>query len=145
MYAKTSQGETWRAQWRNIRQLAYFTHHIFYQFSVYRLSTHTQTWMTPTEFHSLYLGCVASCVLCFLFSKLPLSQFMYHRWLAQSTNHCHFFSLCNDSFGESGYIHIGISQKSYEKLFIARSHSVSIWYSQFSIKVECVSAHFWWR
>lgn len=135
------------AQWRYIRQLAYFVHHIFSQFSVYNSP------LDLTVSSSL-------CLSLSLFVSLPLTlrlalRSIFSAWLVYLVliglwaHEIPFpFPLPLPWFiWWSGSTHIGISQKYHMKRkkiihrpFILSHLRVSMWNSQFSFKVECVRA-----
>lgn len=120
---------TWTIQWRNIRQLTYFTHHIFSQFSVFC------TYIHRNMSHSLSLSspvcvCVSLGRFIFFLFMFSCSRALVFRFCLRSGFCGGDLALKHEPFpfplpmihlvSGCATTHIGISQISYEKLFIAR-------------------------
>lgn len=138
------------AQWRYIRQLAYFVHHIFSQFSVYNspldltvssslcLSLSLSLCLSLFVWRFVLFLVLGVCIWCWLAFEHTRYRFHFH---------CH----CHDSFGGVVLLILALAKNIIWKeknLFIARSSSLIS---------EClcgipnsalkwnVCAHFWWR
>lgn len=132
-------------QWRNIRQLTYFTHHIFSQFSVFATYTHHNMPHSLSLALILYV-CLARLVFFpFYDSVAPVLSFRICLWSGfcggdLALKHepfpfplpmIHLVSGCATT-------HIGISQISYEKLFIARFSRSSLSCALVSVLGACL-------